>query len=89
MKPNPLYEKCQLADRMESVLTVASILGGIVAVLVLLTHGWLPGLFLFFVSLILYGLSRVFELLGGLLASMGRMEERMKSDGSKKDEGAV
>lgn len=89
MKPNPQYEKCQAADRMEAILAAASVLGGIAAVVVLLTHGWLPSLFLLLVSLIVFGLSRVFDLLGGLLASVGRMEERMKAEAPKKDEGAV
>jgi hypothetical protein len=89
MKPNPLYEKRQSADRMESILAAASVLGGIVAVVVLFTHGWLSSLVLLLLSLIVFGLSRVFDLLGSMLASIGRMEEHMKSEAPKKDDGAT
>jgi hypothetical protein len=53
-------------------------------VVVLFTHGWLPGLFLFLVSLIVFGLSRMFNLLGGMLASVGQMEERVKPEEPEK-----
>lgn len=87
MKPNPRYEQCQSADRMEAILAIASVLGSVVAVWVLFTHGWLASLVTIFMSLIAFALSRVFDLLAGTLAAIGRMEEHVKSEASKSEEG--
>jgi hypothetical protein len=83
MKAEEIYERRQSAGRMEVILIVTSVVGMIAAILALFNYGWFPGLTLFFLSVIAYGLSRVFDLLSDLL---GSVEEKRAP---KKDESAA
>ena len=89
MKPEHIYERCQSAWRMEAVMLVASIIGTMTAAWVLLAFGWLPSLALFLLSLIAYGMSRVFDLLADLLAAIGRDEQRQEQGRPVKDKDAT
>lgn len=88
MKPEYIYERCQSASRMEAVMLVTSVVGTITAIMVLFAYGWLASLTIFLLSLIAYGLSRVFDLLADLLAAIGRGEQRLEQSGSVKDKNA-
>ena len=64
-------------------MVIASAMGTIASVVVLFTHGWLPGLGLFLLSVIAFAMSRVFDLLADLMTSVGRLEES-KSQGDQR-----
>lgn len=83
MKAEEIYERHQSAGRIEVILIITSVVGMIAAILALFNYGWFPGLTLFFLSVIAYGLSRVVDLLDDLLAAVEG------SKASKKDEGAA
>lgn len=78
MKPEDTYERRQSADRMETVMLLASVFGAITAIMMFVNYGWLPGLAMILLSLIAFALSRVFDLLADVLGSIGRVEERTK-----------
>ncbi len=86
MKYEDIYERSQSADRMEVVMIVTSAIGGIAAIVALLTYGWLVGFGLLLLSAIAFALSRVFNLVGDLLTSVGRLEEGKKPGPSGKSE---
>jgi hypothetical protein len=88
MKPEHNYERRQSAGRMEAVMLIASVFGTITAILMVLNYGWLPGLAVFLLSLIVFALSRVFDLLGDVLGSICRVEESIKQRSSKNEEDA-
>jgi hypothetical protein len=71
--------------RILLVMLIASVIGTVMAVMVLLAYGWLPSFALFLLSLIAYALSRVFDLLAELVAIIGRGEQsravKEKKDG--------
>jgi hypothetical protein len=67
-----VFEHRRSADRMAAVMLVASVLGMVTAVVAFLSYGWMPGFGFFLLSLIAYALSRVFDLLGELLAAAGQ-----------------
>lgn len=69
---------------MEAVMIIASVAGTVTAIVVLFTRGWLAGLSLLLLSVIAFALSRVFDLLADLLASVGRFEESKKASRSEK-----
>jgi len=60
---------------MEMVMLAAGVIGAITAIFVFLSYGWMSGFSFFLLSLICYGLSRVFDFLGDLLATIGRDEK--------------
>jgi hypothetical protein len=78
MKPESVYDRRQSAGRLEAVLLAVSIVGLVTAGLVVFSHGLLPGLSVFLLSVVAYALSRVIDLLTELIGCMGRMEESMK-----------
>jgi hypothetical protein len=84
MKPEQIYERRESAGRMEAIMIVASVIGTIAAVAVLLNYGWLPALGLFLLSVIAFAMSRMFDLLGDILSSVGRVEESKKPGRSEK-----
>ena len=84
MKSEYVYERRQLADRMEVIMVIASAIGTIAAIFVFFSHGWLPSLALFLLSVIAFALSRVFDLLADVLTSVGRFEEGKKLSRSDK-----
>ncbi len=65
-------------------MVVFSAIGVIAALFALFSHGWMPSLTLFLLSVIAIALSRVFDLLADLLASVGRLEEVKKLSSSEK-----
>ena len=73
---------------MEAVMLIASAIGIISAIVALVTHGWLLSLALLLLSAIAFAMSRVFDLLGDLLASVGRLEEGKKPLPSEKGDNA-
>jgi hypothetical protein len=76
MKPEHIYERRQSAGRMEAVMVLTSVIGIATAILALFTYGWVSGLAVFLLSLIAYGLSRVFDFLSDVLLVIGRDEQR-------------
>ena len=86
MKPEYTYERRQSADRMETVMVLASIIGTITAILMVFNYGWLPGLAVLLLSLIAFALSRVFDLLADVLVSISRVEKSIKPHPPEKDE---
>ena len=77
MKYEQVHERRQSADHMESTMLLAS-LGGVIAAAIALNYGWLPSLGLFLLSVIAFGLSRVFDLLSSLIGLVGKIEENQK-----------
>ena len=71
---------------MEAVMIIVSAIGIIAAILALFSHGWLPSLALFLLSVIAFAMSRVFDLFDDLLASVSRFEGSKKSE--KEDKAA-
>ena len=72
MKRELIYERRQAAGRMEAVMLFASAVALIGAILAFLARELWPGLVLFTLALIAYALSRVFDLLDTLFASIGK-----------------
>jgi hypothetical protein len=72
MKRELIYERRQAAGRMEAVMLFTTAVALIGAILAFLTYGWWPALELFILGLIAYALSRVFDLLDTLFASIGK-----------------
>ena len=72
MKPEFVFEHRQSADRMSAVMLFASVIGMVTAVVAFFGYGWMAGFGFFLLSLIAYGLSRVFDLLGELIAVAGK-----------------
>lgn len=70
---------------MEAVMLIVSVMGAVTAVLALFTYGWMPGLALFLLSAIAFGLSRVFDLLADLLSSAGEENKKSVSPSEKGD----
>ncbi|HLP76692.1 MAG TPA: hypothetical protein VK327_07185 [Candidatus Paceibacterota bacterium] len=68
MKPEEIYAHRQSAGHTEVTLFITSVIGIISAIIVLFTHGWLPSLALLILGLIAFGLSRLFDFIGVLLA---------------------
>ena len=89
MKPEDAYERTQSADRMDAVMVITSAIGAIAAIIALFSHGWLAGLGLFLLSMIAFAMSRVFDLLADLLASVGKLEESKKPGRSEKGDDAA
>jgi hypothetical protein len=70
MKHEYIYERRQSAGRMEVIMLLASGFGIVTAVLALLNYGWVPCFAMLLLSVIAYGLARVFDFLTDLLASV-------------------
>jgi hypothetical protein len=85
MKFEYTYEQRQSAGRMEALMLVTGGIGAVAAVWVLFTSGRFASLALFLLSLIAFGLSRVFDLLGDVLGSISRVEESLKPSPSAKE----
>lgn len=83
------YERRQSAERMEAVMLLASALGVIAAIMALFSQGWWPALVLFFLSVIAFALSRVFDFLAELLSAAGRREESKRPDRPEKSDHAA
>ena len=64
-------------------MVIASAIGAVTAVVVLISHGWLAGLSCFLLSAIAFGISRVLDLLADLLSSVGKLEESKKPNPPK------
>ncbi len=84
MKPERLYERRQSAGRMEAAMIVLSIVGIVAGLFAFLSYGWSPALTLILLGAIAFALSRVFDLLADLLASVGGLEEAKKQNQSEK-----
>jgi hypothetical protein len=79
MKSHTIFERCQLAKRLEAILLIASVVGTVTAVFVLLRHGLLLGLPVFLLSLLIFALASLFDLVADTLSSVGRVEENIKA----------
>jgi hypothetical protein len=63
---------------MEAVMVVVSGIAIFAAVFALLSHGWLPSLALLILSAMAFALSRMFDLVGDLFASIHGCHESTK-----------
>lgn len=79
MKYESIYERCRSAGQLESVLLLGSVVGGITAFFVFFKYGLLLSLSVFLLSLVAYGLGRLFDLVADILNVVGRVEEDLKS----------
>ena len=66
------YRSRDSANRMEAVMLLVSVIGIIGTVFALLRTAWLTSLELLILSSLAYGLSRLFDLCGDLLVSIGK-----------------
>jgi hypothetical protein len=80
MKTSAVYESQQTAGRMEAVLGGAAALGGITAVLAFLNYGLVLGLSVLLLSIVAYSLSRLFDVMSGLLTRVGRIEAKIEPE---------
>ena len=64
MKSHTLFEQCQSAKRLEAILLLASVVGTVTAVFVLLRRGLLLGLPVFLLNVVTFALASLFDLLG-------------------------
>lgn len=78
MKDESIYERCRSAGQLESVLLLGSVVGGIAAFFVFFKYGLLLSLSVFLLSLVAYGLGRLFDLVADILNTVGRVEENLK-----------
>jgi hypothetical protein len=79
MKDSTTYEQRQSADRMEAVLLLASGVGVIVSIFVFAYHGWPAGVLALLLSLVIFSLARLFDLMSEIMGRIGRLEEYAKS----------
>ncbi|MBX3745226.1 MAG: hypothetical protein KF833_07930 [Verrucomicrobiae bacterium] len=70
MNRTEIYERRHVADRMEVLALVASIIGLVASVFMILTYGWLIGIPCLLLTFVCHALSRIFNLLSGLFAGM-------------------
>jgi hypothetical protein len=75
MKREFIYERRQTASRMEAVMLVVTGVALIGAIFAFLRYGWLASLGLLILGSVAYGLSRVFDLIGDLFASIAKSDE--------------
>ena len=75
MKRESLYERRQMALRMEARLIVVAGIS-VIAAIFALRAGWLPCVGLLILGALAFGLSRVFNLLADLFASIHSSDDR-------------
>jgi len=79
MKYNSIYERCESARKLEAVLLLTSMVGGITAVFILWNNSLLLSLAVFLLSVVAFGLGRLFDLVAETLSVVGRIEENVKA----------
>lgn len=85
MKTEDLYERRQTLDRMESTMVIASVVGALTAIFVMLNNGWVAGVAMFLLSLVAFALSRGFVFLSAVLGDLDRIERNTEAKPLKKD----
>lgn len=78
MKRELICERRQMADRMEAVMVVVTGVALIGSILAFLSYGWLPSLGLLIPGSVAIAVSRLFDLIGDLYASIHSMDESTK-----------
>lgn len=85
MDPEETWNRRRIADGMEMVLLVASVIGAVAGVLAFLAAGWLFALWTFLLALLCFAGSRMFRLVSELFACLHRMERDRDSGRATKD----
>ncbi len=75
MKREFIYERRQTAGRMEAVMLLIAAVAVIGAIFAFLRQGWFPSLGLLILGSVAFALSRLFDLIGDLFASLPRPDE--------------
>ncbi len=79
MKYTSIYERCESAQRLESILLLTSGVTMVAAMVTLWRHGFLFAAVVAVLSVLSYGLSQLFGLLSDVMSSVGRLEENRKT----------
>ena len=82
MKPESIYERRQAADRMETVMLMVAAVAVVGSIFALARYGWLPCLELLILGSLAFGLSRLFDLIGGIYASIQSDQREKAADKS-------
>lgn len=75
MKREYIHEQRQSADRMEAFMVAVSFVGGVAAILALMSYGLALGLCAVLLSLIAYSISRLFHLFSELFGCVRQMTQ--------------
>jgi CHASE2 domain-containing sensor protein len=75
MKREFIYERRQTAGRMEAVTILVTGVALVGSIFAFLSYGWLPSLGLLILGSVAFALSRLFNLIGDLFASIHSTNE--------------
>ena len=78
MKRESIYERRQTADRMEAMMLVVAAVAVAGSLFALLRYGWLPALELLILGSVAFAVSRLFDLIGDLFASIRSLDKKEK-----------
>jgi hypothetical protein len=78
MKYQFTFERCEAARRLEWLFLIASGIGAVSAVFILLQYGLWGSLSMLLLSAICFGLAHLFDFFAVTLSAVGRIEESMK-----------
>lgn len=84
MEPEFSYERRQAAGRMEASMVLVSVVALLGAIFAFLYYGWLPSLGLLLLGSVAFALSRLFDLIGDLFASLDKSDGRTKPRAAEK-----
>ena len=73
------YSRRQSAYQMQTVMAIASFIGGILGLLALMNYGWMACIALLLLSSVAFGLSSVFSLLGSLFDRIRDLERAVQA----------
>ncbi len=76
MNNHAIYQQRRSANQLGAILLVSSVVGFITAALALLSAGFLAGFAVLLLSLVVFALARLLDIIGELVFLLARWEEK-------------